>query len=127
MAKKGHTEDEILRVLREAEPGATVVEICRKHAISRQSFYLWKRKYAGLGLSELQSCTHPLLRQCPFELGHGADDLEHQPGAGRAEVKVVAQGDERDAVSVEGVVLADSGKVNKKGVAPVAEENTKRG
>jgi putative transposase len=54
MAKKGHSEEEILRVLREAESGTTVVEVCRKHGISQQSFYLWKRKYAGLGLSELR-------------------------------------------------------------------------
>jgi putative transposase len=54
MAKKGHTEEEILRVLREAESGATVVEVCRKYGISQQSFYLWKRKYAGFGLSELR-------------------------------------------------------------------------
>ena len=31
-----------------------MVEICRKHGISQQSFYLWKKKYAGLGLSELR-------------------------------------------------------------------------
>ncbi len=54
MGKKGHSEEEILRVLREAESGDTVVEICRKHGISQQTFYLWKRKCAGLGLSELR-------------------------------------------------------------------------
>ena len=54
MAKKGHSEGEILRVLKEAESGQTVVEVCRKHGISQQSFYLWKKKYSGLGLSELR-------------------------------------------------------------------------
>jgi putative transposase len=54
MGKKGHSEEEILGVLREAESGETVVEICRQHGISQQSFYLWKKKYAGLGLSELR-------------------------------------------------------------------------
>ena len=54
MAKRGHSEEEILRVLREAESGDTVVEVCRKHGISQQSFYLWKKKYSGLGLSELR-------------------------------------------------------------------------
>ncbi|MBA3913051.1 MAG: transposase [Acidobacteriales bacterium] len=49
MPKRGHTEEEILRVLREAESGATVV--CRQHGISQQSFYLWKKKYAGRTLS----------------------------------------------------------------------------
>ncbi len=54
MAKRGHSEEAILRVLREAESGDTVVEVCRKHGISQQTFYLWKRKYAGLGLSKLR-------------------------------------------------------------------------
>ena len=54
MGKRGHSEEEILRVLREAESGDTVVGICRKHGISQQTFYLWKKKYAGLGLSELR-------------------------------------------------------------------------
>lgn len=54
MGKKGHSEEDILRVLREAESGDTVVEICRKHGISQQTFYLWKKKYAGLGLNELR-------------------------------------------------------------------------
>jgi putative transposase len=54
MAKRGDGEEEILRVLREAESGDTVVEVCRKHGISQQTFYLWKKKYAGLGLQELR-------------------------------------------------------------------------
>lgn len=54
MAKRGHSEEEILRVLREAESGDTVVELCRRHGISQQTFYLWKKKYAGFGLSELR-------------------------------------------------------------------------
>ena len=36
MAKRGHGEEEILRVLREAESGDAVVEVCRKHGISQQ-------------------------------------------------------------------------------------------
>ena len=64
MGKRGHSEEEILRVLREAESGEAVVEVCRKHGISQQSFYLWKRKYAGLGLSELRE-----LRQLREENG----------------------------------------------------------
>ena len=54
MGKRGHSEEQILRVLREAESGDTVVEISRKHGISQQTFYLWKKKYSGLGLSELR-------------------------------------------------------------------------
>ena len=64
MAKRGHTEEEIMRVLREAESGDTVVDIYRKHGISQQTFYLWKKKYAGLGLRELRE-----LRQLRDENG----------------------------------------------------------
>jgi putative transposase len=48
------TEEQILAALRQAEGGTTVVEVCRQVGISEQTFYLWKRKYAGLGLSELR-------------------------------------------------------------------------
>lgn len=64
MTKRGHSEEAILRVLREAESGETVVEVCRKHGISQQTFYLWKKKYSGLGLSELRE-----LRQLREENG----------------------------------------------------------
>lgn len=54
MATRGHSQEAILRVLREAESGETAVEVCRKHGISRQTLYLWKKKCSGLGLSELR-------------------------------------------------------------------------
>jgi len=50
--RRGHTEEQIRAVLRQAEGGATVVEVCRHVGIAEQTYYTWKRKYAGLGLSE---------------------------------------------------------------------------
>ncbi len=64
MPRKGHTEEQILQVLRQAEGGEKVTEICRKLGISEQTFYTWKRKYAGMGLSELRE-----LRQLRDENG----------------------------------------------------------
>jgi putative transposase len=64
MPKKGHSEEQILRALREAESGTTVREICRGHGISDATFYIWKKKYANLGLSELRE-----LRQLREENG----------------------------------------------------------
>ena len=64
MSRKGHTEEQILQALRQAEKGEKVTEICRKLGISEQTFYTWKRKYAGLGLSELRE-----LRQLRDENG----------------------------------------------------------
>ncbi len=54
MPRKGHTEEQILQALRQAEGGEKAAEICRKLGISEQTFYTWKRKYSGIGLSELR-------------------------------------------------------------------------
>ncbi len=54
-AKKGHTEEQILRAMRrQAEGGSRVADLCREHGISEATFYIWKKKYSGLGLSELR-------------------------------------------------------------------------
>ncbi len=54
MPRKGHTEEQIIRALREAEGDKKVADICRDLGVSQQAFYSWKRRYAGLGLSELR-------------------------------------------------------------------------
>lgn len=54
MPRKGHTEEQIVYALRQAEGGKKVAEICREMGVSQQAFYSWKRRYAGLGLSELR-------------------------------------------------------------------------
>jgi len=54
MPRRGHTEEQILRALRQAESGTKVSEICREHGISEATYYVWKKRYAGLGLSELR-------------------------------------------------------------------------
>ena len=48
------TEAQIVFALRQAETGVTVAEVCRKMGISEATFYNWKRKYGGLGTSELR-------------------------------------------------------------------------
>jgi len=54
MPRKGHTEEQIVYALRQAEGGKKVGDICREMGVSPQAFYSWKRRYAGLGLSELR-------------------------------------------------------------------------
>lgn len=49
VAKKGHTEEQILRALRQAEGGTRVADICREHGISEATFYIWKKKYSAGG------------------------------------------------------------------------------
>lgn len=54
MPRKGHSEEQILAALRRVEAGQKVGDICREIGVSQQAFYSWKRRYAGLGLSELR-------------------------------------------------------------------------
>jgi putative transposase len=52
MKRKKFSEEQIIGVLKEAEAGAKVRELCRKHGISDATYYNWKAKYAGMTVSE---------------------------------------------------------------------------
>jgi putative transposase len=54
MARKRFTPEQIVAILREAERGVARKELYRKHGISEQTFYRWKRMYGGLGVSEIK-------------------------------------------------------------------------
>jgi len=48
------TDEQIAFALRQAEIGTKVAEVCRKMGVSEATFYIWKKKYGGLGVSELR-------------------------------------------------------------------------
>ena len=52
MKGKRLKEEQIIRLLQEAENGLTVADVCRKHNCSDQSFYRWKAKFGGMTVSE---------------------------------------------------------------------------
>ena len=52
--RKRYIEEQIIGILKEAEAGAAVGDLCRRHGISNASFYNWKAKYSGLTVSELK-------------------------------------------------------------------------
>jgi putative transposase len=54
MKKSKFTEAQITFSIKQSEQGVRVDEICRKMGISEATFYNWKKKYGGLGISELR-------------------------------------------------------------------------
>jgi len=54
MKKSKFTEEQIAFALRQSETGTRVKEVCRKMGISEATFYNWKKKYGGLGVTELR-------------------------------------------------------------------------
>lgn len=51
--KKRYSEEQIVRILGEAA-GGNVASVCRKHGISDQTLYNWKKKYDGMGVSDVR-------------------------------------------------------------------------
>ena len=54
MKRSRYTEEQIAFALKQAEFGTAVAEVCRKMGVSEATFYNWKKKYGGLGVSELR-------------------------------------------------------------------------
>ncbi len=54
MKARQYTEEQIIAVLKEAEAGATVADLCSKYGMSGATYYNWKAKYAGMTVSDLK-------------------------------------------------------------------------
>jgi putative transposase len=53
MKKTRFTESQIVAILKSADTGLKVKDLCRKHGISEAAYYNWKSKYGGMGVSDL--------------------------------------------------------------------------
>ena len=54
MKKARYAEEQIAFALRQTETGTAVVEACRKPGISEETFYRWKKQYAGLCVGDIR-------------------------------------------------------------------------
>jgi len=54
MKKSKFTDSQIFNILKEAESGISVVDICRKHGIGNATFYKWRAKYGGMDASMMR-------------------------------------------------------------------------
>ncbi|PTR06817.1 putative transposase [Nitrosospira sp. Nsp5] len=53
MKRTRYTESQIFQILKEAENGVAVPDLCRKHGMSDASFYKWRGKYGGMDVSNM--------------------------------------------------------------------------
>ena len=55
MKRNRFSEEQIVRILSEAEKGGKpILDLCRKHGVTEQTFYRWRRRYAGMQVPEVQ-------------------------------------------------------------------------
>lgn len=51
MKKSRYTDSQIISILKQAEAGSPVPDLCREHGMSSASFYKWRAKYGGMDAS----------------------------------------------------------------------------
>ena len=54
MKKKNFSEAQIVSILKEAQSGVKIIDVCRKYGISDATYYNWKSKYANMSVSDIK-------------------------------------------------------------------------
>jgi putative transposase len=73
MKRSRYTEEQIAYALKQVDSGIPAIEVCRKMGISEQTFYVWRRKYGGMGATELRKVR--MLEEEVRRLKHLVADL----------------------------------------------------
>jgi len=54
LKKSRFGEEQVVRILQEVDSGKAVREVCRAHGVSEATYYVWKRKYAGMETQDVK-------------------------------------------------------------------------
>lgn len=81
MKKSRFTDTQIVAILKEADAGMKVADVCRKHGVSQPTYYNWKSKYGGMSASELKrikelEAEHSKLKRMYADLAMENDALK---------------------------------------------------
>ena len=52
MKRSRFSEEQIIAILKEHQAGMSAADLCRRHGISDATFYIWRKKYGGMEVSE---------------------------------------------------------------------------
>ena len=85
MRKSLFTEAQIIGILKQAEAGRMVTDLCREHGITQATFYRWRSKYGGMEVSDAQELNRLLdenrrLKQLVADLSLDVQVLQHVLG-----------------------------------------------
>ena len=72
------SENQIIKILKEAETGVPVTDLCRTHGFSKSSFYKWKAKYGGMEASDLRRLRELQEENRRLKQMYAELSLEHQ-------------------------------------------------
>ena len=56
--RKRYSEEKIIGILREAERAENIRDVCRRHEITEQTFYRWRKKFAGMEVADARKLKH---------------------------------------------------------------------
>ncbi|MCL8268730.1 IS3 family transposase [Leptospira weilii] len=96
--KKRFSEDQIHKILKESESGASTSDVCRKYGISGNTFYRWRSKYGGLELSDLKRMKTLEEENSKLKKLYAELALENEAIKDVTRKKVVSREQKREAV-----------------------------
>ena len=78
MKRKQYCEHQIVKILKEAEAGVPLTDLCRQHGFSKSSFYKWRAKYGGMDASALKRLKELEEENRKLKQMYADLSLEHQ-------------------------------------------------